>query len=89
MTEFNIPVEEWRSSAKCSAFQAKAVLAGAELLSTVETWVSGQDAMVQLAYATAVEWKRNSNLVAAAAAALELTEGQVDNLFLAAMVIEV
>lgn len=74
-----------RESMVCSRFQAKAALHLAGLLPAVETAIAQADPVTQLAWAEAVEYQRNSPTILALAAALELTDEQVDDLFRTAM----
>lgn len=69
-----------------SRFQAKAALLQAGLLTQVETLIAdpATDAVTKLAWAEAVEFYRNSPTIATLAAALGLTSGQIDNLFITA-----
>jgi hypothetical protein len=77
-----------RASMVCSAFQARAALLGAGLLTAAQAAVDASTPEVQLAWEYAIEWRRTSPTIAALAAALELTDEDVDNLFRAAMLIE-
>lgn len=52
------------------------------------TEVAQADPLTQLAWAEAVEYRRNSPTILALAAALDLSDEQVDDLFRAAMQIE-
>jgi len=67
-----------------SSMQAKVALLNAGLLNSVQTWVNTQDAATQLIWNSAVEFRRDSQLVARAATALNLSSDQVDQLFVAA-----
>lgn len=71
-----------------SRFQAKAALLQAGLLVEVENAVASGDALTQLAWAEAVEMRRNSPMIATLADAVDLTPEQVDDLFRAAKAIE-
>lgn len=71
-----------------SRFQARAALLQAGLLSAVEDAVAAADPMVQLAWAEAVEWRRQSPNIIALGAAIGLNEAQLDDLFRAAAQIE-
>jgi hypothetical protein len=71
-----------------SRFQAKAALAGAGLLASVEAALADADPLAQLAWAEAIEFRRQSPTILGLAAALGLTETQVDDLFHAAAQIE-
>ncbi len=65
-----------------SRFQARAALHLAGYLPAVETVIAASENVVaQLAWADAVEFRRDSPTVAAMATALNLTEAQVDALF--------
>lgn len=77
-----------RAGMECSRFQAKAALHLAGLLPAVEAAIAQADPVTQLAWAEAVEYRRNSPTILALAGALELTDEQVDDLFRAAMQIE-
>lgn len=72
-----------------SRFQARAALMDAGLLADVELAVGSAGPLVQLAWAEAVEWRRDSPTIAAIGAALGLTDAQMDDLFRAAVQIEV
>lgn len=74
-----------RESMVCSRFQAKAALHSAGLLPAVEAAIAQADPVTQLAWAEAVEYRRNSPTILALAAALELSDEQVDDLFRTAM----
>lgn len=74
-----------REAMVCSRFQAKAALHLAGLLPQVEIAIAGADELTQLAWTEAVEYKRTSPTILALAAALELTDEQVDDLFRTAM----
>lgn len=77
-----------RAAMQCSRFQAKAALLSAGLLPQVEVEIAAADPMTQLAWLEAVEYRRNSPTILALAAALDLSDEQVDDLFRAAMQIE-
>lgn len=65
-----------------SRFQARAALLAADLLQAVEAAIAASgNPVAQLAWADAVEFRRDSPTIAAMAAALGLTDAQVDNLF--------
>ena len=66
-----------------SRFQARAALLLAGLLDDVEALMAapGTPALAKLAWADAQEFKRNSPTVQAMAAAIGLTEAQLDELF--------
>lgn len=71
-----------------SRFQARAALLQAGLLSVAETAIASGDPIQQLAWADAQEFRRASPTVAAIGAALGLSEGDIDDLFIAAAAIE-
>ena len=77
-----------RASMRVSRFQARAALLAAGLLADVEAAIADAEPLTQLAWAEAVEWKRNSPTIAAIGAALDLTDAQIDDLFRAAAQIE-
>jgi hypothetical protein len=73
-----------------SRLQARLALLGAGLLQTVEDHIAASgDAMLQLVWAEATEWRRDSPTIATIAAALSLSEDQVDELFISAGAITV
>lgn len=65
-----------------SRFQARAALMVAGLLESVETAISQSDAMTKLAWAEAVEWRRDSPTISSIGSALGLSEEDIDNLFI-------
>jgi hypothetical protein len=67
-------------------FQALAVLAAGGYLDTVRTYIATLDVnnIQRLAWENAVEWERTSPTLNALAAMLNLTDTQVDDLFIAA-----
>lgn len=67
-----------------SAMQAKVALSRAGMLTSVETWVTGQGAEAQLIWTTATVFNRNSELITNAASVLGLSKDQVDALFVTA-----
>lgn len=73
-----------REAMVVSRYQARAALMQAGLLQAAEAAVAAADDQLQLAWAEAVEWRRNSPAIAAIGAALALTPEQVDRLFAAA-----
>lgn len=77
-------LERKRAGMVVSRFQARAALHGAGLLSAVETAVANADPITQLAWADALEFRRNSPTIAALAGIVGLTDEQIDNLFIAA-----
>lgn len=81
-------LETERAGMVVSRFQAKAALSAAGLLTAAETAVSGADAMTQLAWAEAIEFRRNSPAILALSGALGLSDTDLDGLFRAAALIE-
>ena len=81
-------MEAERAGMVVSRFQAKAALSAAGLLEAAETAVSGADAMTQLAWAEAIEFRRNSPAILALSGALGLSDTDLDGLFRAAALIE-
>ena len=77
-----------REEMVCSRFQAKAALLQAGLLDQVQAAVNDAEPFVQIAWADAVEFRRNSPTIAALAKSVDMTDEQVDDLFRAAMKIE-
>ena len=71
-----------------SRFQARAALYQSGLLSTTEAAIRASDAMTQMVWADAQEFRRSSPAVAAIAGVLSLTEMEVDELFRLAITIE-
>lgn len=80
--------EHERAGMVVSRFQAKAALLEADLLSEAETAVAQADPVVQLAWEEAVEFRRTSPAIAAIGAALDLTDEDIDDLFVTAAGIE-
>lgn len=76
---------EERARMACSRFQAKAALLQAGLLPQIEAFMASADPIAQLAWAEALEFRRNSPTIAALAAGVGLSETQIDDLFRAAM----
>ncbi len=72
-----------RESAVISPFQARAALAAAGLLATVETLMANPDTpeMVRLAWQHAQEFRRSSPMLQALAATLGLDDQALDELF--------
>lgn len=79
-TEAEILAAE-RARMVCSRFQARAALHIAGLLPQVEAAVAAADPLVQIAWADATEFRRNSPTIAALASSLSLTDAQIDDLF--------
>lgn len=75
---------------KVSRLQARLALMSAGLLQSVEDYISSSgDPVLQMVWAEATEWRRDSPMIAAIGAALSLSEDQVDELFIAAGAITV
>ncbi len=70
--------------ASVSRMQAVVALSNAGLLSEVQSFIAGADATTQLIWSNAPTFSRNSELLAKAAAALDLTAAEVDQLFVSA-----
>ena len=73
-----------REGMVCSRFQAKAALLQAGLLDQVQVAVDDAEPFVRIAWAEAVEFRRNSPTIAALAKSVDMTDEQVDDLFRAA-----
>jgi hypothetical protein len=71
-----------------SRMQARIALHNAGLLTSVEAAVSAADPFVQIAWADAQEFRRNSQTITTLAAALSMSDEQLDDLFRAAALIE-
>ena len=67
-----------------SRFQARASLYQANMLESAELAVSNADPLTQMAWADAQEFRRDSPSVGVIAAALNLTDAEIDDLFIAA-----
>ena len=80
-------VEDGRAAMVCSRMQARIALHQAGLLAQIEAAVAAVDPVVQIAWAEASEFRRDSPTIAALAATLDpaLTDEQLDTLFEAAM----
>lgn len=76
-----------RATMRCSRFQARAAIHIAGLTGDVETAVAAADPIVQIAWADASEFQRASPTIAALAAAIGLSDEDVDDLFRTAMTI--
>lgn len=81
-------LEHERARMRCSKFQAKAALLQTGLLEGAEAVVAEADALTQIAWADAVEFRRNSPTIKVLAGKMGLTDAQVDDLFRRAMEIE-
>lgn len=64
--------------------QARKAMIAAGLLDTVEAWVADQDQAQRLAWEYATVIERDDPVIAAAATALDMTDAEVDALFIAA-----
>jgi hypothetical protein len=77
-----------RATMVCTKFQAKAALAAIGKLTLADSVVlASGNATIQLAWAEASTFKRNSPSIAALAGALSLSETDLDDLFRAAVLI--
>ena len=74
-----------RASMRASRFQARAALHIAGLLPQIEAAVAGADPIVQIAWADAAEWRRDSPALTALASAVGLDDDAIDQLFRNAM----
>lgn len=74
-----------RSRMRCSRFQARAALHNAGHLPAIETAVAAAPALVQIAWADATEFRRDSPTIATLAAGLGMGDAEIDDLFRAAM----
>lgn len=83
-------LQQWREQTTCTPFQGKVALFNVGLLDDIEALVAGTtvDTVTKLAWANALEWRRTSPMIASLAAALGMTDTQVDDLFKAAQTIE-
>jgi hypothetical protein len=64
--------------------QARKALIAAGILGTVETWIQDQSEDVRVAWEYASIVERDDPVIAAAATALDMTDAEVDALFIAA-----
>lgn len=81
-------LEQERARMLVSKFQAKAALLQSGLLDSTREAIENADAMTQLAWSDAQEFRRSSPMISTLAVALGLTEIQVDDLFKVAATIE-
>lgn len=83
-------IEPPRIPQEVTRFQARAALYQSGLLETVEAEIAKPetDMMLKLAWQDALSFKRNSSFVVGMAAILELSEEQLDQLFITASGIE-
>ncbi len=65
----------------CSKAQGQLTLLQAGLLDAVENWIKAQDKATQIEYASRGEWRSDWPLVVNAAAALGLSEEQLQDFF--------
>lgn len=72
-----------------SRFQARAALYQSNILATVEAAIQSADALSQMAWADAQEFRRNSQLVLSIGSQIGLTDSELDSLFIQAAAIEV
>ncbi len=79
------PIGDLRASWTITRFQARAALMAAGLLDQVEAAVAAADPQTRLAWAESIEFPRTSPTIAALAGVMGLTDGQLDDLFRAAM----
>lgn len=86
---FSRPAPAVPIPASISPAQARLALLGAGLLDQVEAAVSAADLVTQIAWQQATSIERDSPTVAALSAALGLTSGQLDALFIAGAAIRV
>ena len=82
--EIAAELAQWRSFTSCTPFQGRMALIDANLLTQVETAINAADQKTKTAWEYALEWKRNSPMISTLAAALNLSDTQVDDLFKAA-----
>lgn len=78
-----------RAGMVCSALQGRLALAAAGLLDATQAAVTAGDQTTHVAWEYATEWRRTSPMMATLAGAVGITETQMDDLFRAAMKIEV
>lgn len=82
--ELAAQTEQWRQSAVVTPFQGRMALADAGLLANVLTAIESADEKTKVAWEYALEWKRNSPMIATLMAALNISDSQADDLFKAA-----
>lgn len=70
-----------RAAMKCSSAQGRLALLQAGVLDALEAWIATQPRATQIEYAARSTWRRDWPLVASGAAAMGLSEDQVDELF--------
>ena len=83
-------LENWRGSAKCSKFQAKAALKAVGRLQEAKDLIASlpEDDDVRLAWEEAIEFRRNSPTLLAMAEQMGMTDEELDQLFEQAIKIE-
>lgn len=74
-----------RQGMRCSRFQARAALHNAGHLPAIEAAVAAAPALVQIAWADATEFRRDSPTIAALATGLGMSDADIDDLFRTAM----
>ena len=82
--EIAAELAQWRAQTACTPFQGRMALVDANLLTQVETAINSADQKTKTAWEYALEWKRTSPLITTLAAALNLSDVEVDELFKAA-----
>lgn len=83
--EVNIQLSSYRTGLVCTPRQASLALLQLELLDIVESWIETQPRQTQIDWNRATEIRRDWPLIDQAGVALNLTETQLDDLFLLAM----
>jgi len=81
-------LQDWRSKAKVSRFQAMAALYNAGLLDEAVEVVTQAGGLIKIAWDNAIEFRRNSPTILDLALALGLDEEELDALFIVAAEIE-
>lgn len=82
--EIDNQLTEFRAGLVCTPRQASLALLQTGLLDIVETWIATQSRQVQIDWNRATEIRRDWPLINQAAIALNLSETQLDDLFLLA-----
>lgn len=84
-------LDQWRESTKVSRLQAKAALAEFGYLEQTQAIIddSATSTLAKLAWVEASEFRRLSPMMLQIAGLLELTPGQLDELFVYALTVEV
>lgn len=78
----------WREEASCTPFQGRMALSDAGMLADVQAAVDAGDEKTKVAWEYALEWRRMSPMITSLAAALNMTDTQIDDLFKAAQQIQ-